>query len=71
MANKRLCRCLEIYTRSGLWPLVMGNCHLQRPTREMLLWAGPWAKNELRNDPVEPVRASLFPRVVGVLTKPM
>ncbi|MCJ1248189.1 hypothetical protein MMC30_005406 [Trapelia coarctata] len=67
MANEGTWR-LELYTLSRLWPLVMGNCHLDRPTQEILERAGPWAKNELRNDQAS-MRASLFPRVVGVLTK--
>ena len=51
-----------------VWPYPFGGCHLDRPTGEYLMKAGKWSRVEL-----EPKKEeddwSLFPRVIGRLTK--
>ena len=51
-----------------VWPLFMGNCHLDRPIGEVLLKAGKWERVEM-----EPRKEEddwgVFPHVAGRLVK--
>ncbi|MCJ1432959.1 hypothetical protein MMC27_002317 [Xylographa pallens] len=51
-----------------VWPIFLGNCHLDRPTERYLASAGKWSKVELKNNQLEST-ASLLPRVWGRLIK--
>ena len=51
-----------------VWPILLGNCHLNRPTAETLKNAGDWAQVELET-PQKDDAWLVFPRISGRLVK--
>ena len=51
-----------------VWPFLMGNCHLDRPTGDYLLAAGKWETSEVKEPSAEDAHL-VFPRVRGRLVK--
>ena len=51
-----------------IWPMLAGNCHVNRPSEQFLREAGDWNRIELKR-PTDEDACTLFPRISGVLTK--
>ena len=51
-----------------VWPILLGNCHLNRPTAKLLKGAGDWAKVELETPKKEDAWL-VIPRISGRLVK--
>jgi SAM-dependent methyltransferase len=57
---------IDLY--SIIWPLFIGNCHLNRNTQQSIMKAGDWGKIEL-TVPTSEDASRLFPRIYGRLGK--
>ena len=64
--RSRLTDCIDAF--NIIWPYLMGNCHLDRPTGEYLLTAGKWDKVDLKSPRDEDPWLAI-PHVWGTLVK--